>query len=269
MIQLQVLISAYGAKGIQSVASLPHPEVEGVSYLVSWQYADDSPEIPRSLLDRKDFTVIPTSTRGLSINRNLALEASSAPLLLLGDDDIIYSREYLLAVIEAFRSHPDVDFICFRYKSERHPVDHPVSELRLTKPPWWLISFCMAFRRDVIEKSGVRFDERFGIGAEFPSAEESVFLNDLLRKGIKALYLPVTVAEHPGATTVMRTETMPDFISAKAAAFVKIYPLTWPMRMITHALRFSDSMKERQRYISIWLDAVRRFRQKPHGRKKS
>ncbi len=260
MTQLQVLISAYGEEGLRRVASLPHPEVDGVSYLVSWQYGDDAPVIPQELLDRKDFTVIPTPTRGLSVNRNLALEASSAPLLLLGDDDIIYTEEYLLRVIDSFNRYPDIDFICFRYHSENHPVVHPAEERHLSTPPWWLISFCMAFRRSAMEKTGVRFDERFGIGAEFPSAEESVFLNDLLRKGIKAMYLPLTVAEHPGATTVMKTETMPDFISAKAAAFVKIYPLSWPLRMMTHALRFSPSWKERRRYLRIWMEAVGRFR---------
>ena len=69
---LQVLIVAYGREGIDSVASLAHPEVEGVEYLVSWQTADcleltvAAPEeiqaaIPAALREREDFRIFPST----------------------------------------------------------------------------------------------------------------------------------------------------------------------------------------------------------------
>lgn len=259
MAELQILIAAYGKKGIDSIASMPHPEMQGVEYLVSWQYGDDKPEIPRSLAERKDFKIVPTSTRGLSVNRNLTLEMATGEILLISDDDVCYTSDQLRAVIEAFRQRPGIDFICFKYDSKDFPVAHPEKECVLRMPPWWLVSFCMAFRRKAVEDSGIRFNERFGIGAEFTSAEESVFLFDLLQAGFKAMYLPISVVSHPGDTTVMRIGDQPDFIRAKAASFCRIYPLTWPLRMATHSWRFSPELSQKARYLRTWLDGVKAY----------
>lgn len=262
MNKLQVLICAFGKKGIESIASLPHPEVEGVTYTVSWQYADDKPIIPKELLDRKDFTVIPTPTRGVAVNRNLTLDAATAPLLLFSDDDVLYTEEYLQKVIRSFHNRPKADFICFRYKSEVYPVEHPDIELEVTTPPSWVTGFNMACRLDILKKTNVRFNTRFGIGAEFPSGEEPVFIRDLIKAGAKGIYMPLTVAEHPGDTTVMRSGKNPEFIQTKGAAFLIIHPYTWPLRMLTHAWRYSSNWKEKYQYAQHWLEGVRRYKNK-------
>ena len=46
--------------------------------------------------------MITTSTRGVGVNRNIALEHASGEILLIADDDMRYIDGYENAVIEAF-----------------------------------------------------------------------------------------------------------------------------------------------------------------------
>ncbi|MDE5843550.1 MAG: glycosyltransferase [Muribaculaceae bacterium] len=260
---LQVLIVAFGAKGIESIARLPHPQVEGVEYIVSWQYADDVPVVPESLLKRKDFRILPTPTRGVARNRNLALDAATAPIVLESDDDVFYTEEQLLSVIRAFDEHPEADYINFRYHSDDNPIPRFDAEFDMRRPPrGWYIggAFEMAFRLQPIRRRQIRFNELFGIGAEFPAGEEDLFINDVLRAGLKAIHLPITIVTHPGTTTSMRMEQADSFIRTKGAVFTYLHPLSWPLRMLAHARRFSTSPREIARYIRAWMRGARDIR---------
>lgn len=160
MIQLQVLIVAFGRKGIESVASLPHPQMEGVEYIVSWQYGDDAPDVPEALLARPDFRVMPTPTRGVALNRNLTLAAASAPIVLESDDDVSYTPAQLRRVIDAFSQRPDVDFISFMYESDLNPREYPDHEFDLRDAPkgYFIGGIEMAFRPEPFKKLGIRFN---------------------------------------------------------------------------------------------------------------
>lgn len=256
MTQLQILIVAYGRKGIESVATLPHPAVEGVEYIVSWQLGGGSDVVPDEILHRSDFKVLPSNTTGVTRNRNLALDAASAPLVLLSDDDVYYTEEQLLSVIETFREYPDADYINFAYRSDDNPIYRPDTVIDLSGP-WKGFSiggaFEMAFRLDSIRKHNIRFNELFGIGHEFPSGEEDCFLYDILNSGLKGIYVPKVVVTHPDTTTAMRDGLTASFIRTKGAVFTIIHPRTWFLRMITHTLRFKGPFKDRIAYLQAWL----------------
>lgn len=263
MTELQVLIVAYGRKGIESIAGLAHPMVDGVEYIVSWQTAGDRTDVPRTLAARPDFRIFPSDTRGVARNRNLALDAASAPLVVLSDDDVSYTEERLRSVIRAFKEHPQADYISFRYHSSHNPLPQHDREADLRRPPkGWGIggAFTMAFRLDPIRRHGIRFNELFGIGAEFPSGEEDLFLHDILRAGLTAIFLPIDIVTHENDTTAMRTHSSDTFIRTKGAVFSILFPLSWSARMLLHARRFSPLARERRRYIRAWLSGRRDLR---------
>ena len=128
--KLQVLICTYGSDGIERVASASHPKIEGIEYFVSWQ-TDGDKEIPIGL-QRTDFHILRSATKGLSVNRNIALSKATAPLLLISDDDVDYTEEGLRSVIDAFHRHKDMDIVTFRYESSSHTKYYPkgTSDLR-------------------------------------------------------------------------------------------------------------------------------------------
>jgi hypothetical protein len=57
--------------------------------------------------------MISTETRGVGINRNLALQLAKGDILLFADDDLVYYDGALNGVVEAFREFPDADVIFF------------------------------------------------------------------------------------------------------------------------------------------------------------
>lgn len=233
---LQVLICTYGEDGIKRVAAGNHPEVAGVEYLVSWQ-TDGNTTIPASL-DREDFTIHTSHTKGLSANRNIALSLASAPLLLISDDDVDYSESGLRSIIEAFDTHKDMDILTFRYESSSHSKYYPESPCDLSTPErgYFVTSFEIALRKDSV-KGKLWFNENFGIGSIFPSGEEDVFIKECLNAGLKGLFLPITIARHDGTTTSERNLMLPARPQTKGAVFLCLHPHDWPLRMIAHALR--------------------------------
>lgn len=261
--KLQVLICTYGAEGLNRIARGNHPAADGVEYLVSWQTGDaGESEIPVSLR-RPDMKIYPSSTKGLSVNRNLAIEKSTAPLLLIGDDDVSYSREGLETVIEAFGSHPDCDLLTFRYRSDSHPRFYPDEECSIFIPHkrYFVCSIEIAFRSSSI-KDRIRFNENFGIGATFPAGEEDIFLNDCKRMGLKGVHIPVEIERHEGPTTSDRYLMSVSRPMTKGAVLLRLYPMTWTARMIVHAMREIKPWRKGLvpspwSFVKNWLRGVR------------
>lgn len=233
---LQVLICAYGMEGIRRVADGKHPAVPGVEYLVSWQVSE-TPVIPKEL-ERDDFKVFITDTKGLSVNRNIALSKASAPLLLISDDDADYTEDQLQTVMSAFKNHPDADLIAFRYASVNSHKSYPAASFSLSCPPkgYFTSSIELAFRKDAV-KDRIWFNENFGIGATFPAGEENLFINDCLEAGLKGIYVPEYIVRHDAPTTSGRNLRSAERPQTKGAIFLHMNPRTWPLRMLAHAVR--------------------------------
>lgn len=254
--RLEVLICTFGEEGIARVQQCRHPRVEGVRYLVSWQLPEGNAAIPEELRRRDDFKILVHRDRGLSRNRNHAMEAAAAPLLLTADDDVEYTATSLAMVITEFEAHPECDILCFAHDSEEEPVkSYPEFDLRHPSRGWYLTSFELAMRLRVARQ--VRFDERFGIGASFPAGEEDVLLHTMLRSGIRGRYLPHKVCMHRGLTTCFRLGTAQG-AEIKGAVFTILHPLAWPAYMLRHALR--EHSRSPLTYIKGWLRGVRKFR---------
>ena len=236
--ELQVMICTYGKEGLQRVASASHPRLEGVEYLVCFQNADSEEVTLPEKLGREDFKLIITNTKGLSINRNIALSQATAHLLLISDDDADYTEEGLKTVIDSFRENPESDIISFQYDSTTTRKFYPNESVSLVHPPkgYFISSIEIAMRRDSVQGK-IWFNENFGIGAKFPSGEEDVFLRDCLNRGLNGIFIPKTIVRHDGTTTSGRNYMLPSRPQTKGALFLHLHPRQWPLRMIAHAIR--------------------------------
>ncbi len=260
------MICTYGKDGIERVAAANHPHTEGVEYLVSWQ-KDGASDIPTALL-RNDFKIVASDTKGLSKNRNIALSNATAPLLLVSDDDVVYTKERLHAVIDAFDTHQEADILTFRYESSSHSKFYPSLQCDLSTPEkgYYLTSFEIALRKDSV-RGKIWFNENFGIGALFPSGEEDVFIKDCLDSGLKGLFIPLTINRHDGTTTSGRNLMLPSRPQTKGAVFLRLHPRQWPLRMIAHALREIPLWRKGLvpsplSYCLNWIKGVKIARQK-------
>lgn len=260
-IELQVLICTFGEAGIRRIAEASHPRIPGVEYIVSWQLGDSDGNIPEAL-QRDDFRILLSDTRGLSRNRNIAIDAATATICLIADDDLSYDPDAFRNIIDVFKADPQLDIAAFRY-SGSDSKHYPEHEFDLRRPPkgYYITSFELAFRRKRIAASGIRFDLRFGIGAEFPSGEENIWLHQLLQADMKGKFFPITIANHEALTTGSRLGADPEFIRTKGAVMRILFPRSWPLRLLTHAIRnFRHPAIPTGLYIRSWLAGAKEIK---------
>lgn len=259
-IKLEVLICTIGAEGMARVATSAHPAVPGVLYTVCWQQPDGPLTAPDALTSRADFRVLATPTRGLSVNRNFALEHACGECLLIGDDDVDYSAQGLAELIAAFEEHAEADILCCRYLCRgRHvkPYGEGVFDVRRAPKGWYATSFEIALRGHGV-CSVTPFNEHFGLGAPlFRAGEEDVWLYDCRRRGARALGVPVTIGEHNADTTSERHGRDDWYVMTKGAVLSHIKPRSWRLRVLVHALREKRAGRwPLSRYVRLAFDGA-------------
>lgn len=140
-------------------------------------------------LDGHKVTLISTKTRGVGLNRNLALTAADSEIVLFADDDMTYYDGYAEAVVRAFDEMPKADLLVFSvdYVKNGQIIKkrrNPVKRLRF----WNSLKHgacVLAARRSALMRARVCFSHLFGGGCIYGSGEDSLFLLDCLRSGLR------------------------------------------------------------------------------------
>lgn len=237
-IKLQVLICTLGEAGIKRIVEAHHPNIPEVEYLVSWQLPDQDVEIPEELKRRRDFKIIKSNTIGIAINRNNAIDNATAPIAIMTDDDVTYTKEELLNVIKQHEYHTEADLITFKYASSQYPKIYPNNIFNLKNPPkgYYVTCFEITFKTNKI-KNIVSFNKHFGFHTTFHGGEEDVFIYDAIKSGLNCIFIPNFLGTHNHSTTGDRDANKPESIITKGAIFYHTHKWTWPLRMMIHAKR--------------------------------
>lgn len=239
MLTLDVLIATYMPEGILRVADMDLPVVDGVCYIVSWQQHGDAP-VPEVLASRTDMLIDRFGQKGVSLNRNNAIELATADILLMADDDLRYTPDRLRAVVETFEKNPDVDYASFMYEGEHKTYPSEACDLTGNLPKgFYQTTFEVAVRRDS-PAGKLRFHAAFGPGAPiFHSGEDEMFLLTALRLGIRCRFFPIVITTHNGPTTGNRPITDPKVLQGMGAFIFYLYPFTFIPRIPLKAWRLA------------------------------
>lgn len=199
--RLEIAVCTYGADGIRRLAKSHLPEIEGVGYVVSWQCSEGC-DVPEALSSRADVAVFRSEGKGLSRNRNSALDRCHASLVLIADDDVDFDTEGLLRAMDAAEAHPEhgiFTFMVTRPDQPRYPAEPTVLGRRMPKG-YWVSSVEIMLRP---AKTGdLRFDTRFGLGSgEFGCGEEQLFVLTALRRGVGGMFFPIVIGHHDNRST--------------------------------------------------------------------
>lgn len=250
-VRLQVLVSTYGPEAMRAWSEASHPKVAGVEYLVCWQQPDSDAPVPVNVAGREDMRVFVHHTRGLSKNRNHALERASAPLLLIADDDVTYTGAGLQSVIGSFDENPEAAILTFNFAptGEKKPGANFRFDLRKAPRGHYVSSIEIAMRREV-KDSGLRFDENFGVNGKWVCGEEQLFLHQAIKCGWQAQHLPLTICRHDSPTTTVTADARA-ITEAKGALFRRMHPTSWPLHLLAHILR--APVGHRLTYLRSWL----------------
>ena len=236
---LEVMIATCGPDGGRKVAAMNLPVIPGVKYLVSWQEPGEN-AVPDELASRDDVRIIFLKGYGLSRNRNNCFDNATGDILLIADDDLEFYPDGLSEIRRIFKEHPELEYGSFRYDSDV-PKFYPQKESSLARLPkgFSQSSVEIALRRESLAGK-LRFNEDFGLGAPvFTAGEEELFLKKARNNGLHCRFFPVTIANHPGATTGVRECLADGALLARGAVTVVEYPLTAVLRIPLGAWRVS------------------------------
>lgn len=200
--------------------------------------------------------MITTDTRGVGVNRNIALMYADADICLFADDDVTYTDDMENIVVSEFEAHPDADVMIFHLDTD-DPLRKQVKYAKtkkcgpFTRMPWG--GFRIAFRLNAVRKANLWYTTLFGGGCKFPSGEDSMWLHDGKKKGLTFYVSDKTIGTVSFRESTWFTGADERFFYAKGAYYQAVHPKTLALWTGYFALR-SRSMcdmpwREKQRWM--------------------
>lgn len=149
--------------------------------------------------DGNKVELVSSADRGVGKNRNKALMYATGEYLMCSDQDMIYVDGYDKIVEDAFKKCPNADIIVFNLEYLNRFTPARKEKGKFKKVHLWN---CMrygtarvAIRKSAIDKACLSFSTLYGGGARYSSGEDSLFIREAFRKGLKMYTSPVVIAK--------------------------------------------------------------------------
>lgn len=192
---------------------------------------------------------------GVAKSRNAVIDAASGKYLLFCDDDVevnlpgvLNGVRHLEASRQAIVLGRSVD------AAGQHRKSYPTRVSRLTRfNSAKAATYEMLIDVAQVRRAGVRFDERFGAGAELYLADEYIFVTDLLAAGLTGEAIPEVFGIHPGTSSGERWGTDHD-AHARAVALNRVFGRVAPVARLLFALRQGRRFGDWRRVLSFLTD---------------
>ena len=135
--------------------------------------------------------------RGVGLSRNTALMHADGDICLFSDEDVVLEKGYAEALRNAYRQYPDADMILFNVKVA--PARRTYWIAQPGRVHWYNYgrypAYSISGKLDALQRANVHFSLLFGGGAKYSNGEDSLFLRDCLRAGLKIYAVPVCIGE--------------------------------------------------------------------------
>lgn len=155
----------------------------------------DRNEIEEFVYNGNKIKYLSFNERGVGLNRNNTLMRATAEICILADDDIVFLDGYDKKIKKWFDENPNADVIIFNLiekPKKRYVINkkfkvgyHNYMKFGATR---------IAFRRRSITRAGITFNLHFGGGAEFSAGEDTLFLNECLKRKLNIIAVPEFIA---------------------------------------------------------------------------
>ena len=135
--------------------------------------------------------------KGVGLSRNNALLRAKAEVVLFSDEDIVYHEDYAKKILQAFEENPGADMLLFNMEVEADRATYHIAKKHRVhfynsgRYP----TYSFAVRREKLHKANITFSLLFGGGAKYSNGEDSLFLMECLKKGMKVYALPIEIGK--------------------------------------------------------------------------
>lgn len=149
--------------------------------------------------DGNTVKLISSADRGVGKNRNKALMHTTGEYVINADQDMIFADGYSQIIEEAFNKFPKADMIIFslEYLNRFTPGKNQTKKFKRLRL-WNSMRYGTAravIRRGAIEKNCLSYSTLYGGGAKYCSGEDSLFIREAFRKGLKIYIAPTVIAK--------------------------------------------------------------------------
>lgn len=219
---------------------------------------------PNLHISDKGILIISEKESGLSRSRNQAIMNSKRDICHVSDDDLKYVPDFKLIIEMAYSDNPEADVIVFQIKTN----DGEKYKDYRTEKKWLNImdvakisSVEISFKRKSILSKKIYFDENFGLGTNFPTGEEFIFLTDAIKKGLKILYIPVPIVIHPQESSG-KDFNHEKLIEAKGAMLFRIFGIAGYFYSFLFSFKkYNNSNFSFLNFTKNMLKGIKKYRQ--------
>lgn len=199
----------------------------------------DVNSIEQFSVGKQNITYLNFAERGVGLNRNNALMRANADVCLFADDDMVYEDDYVQIIEKAYAEFPDADVIIFNLiekEAKRYIIEKPsrVGKLNFLRYGAARVSFKLSS----VRANGIYFNQCFGGGTEHSHGEDSIFLADCLKKGLRVYAYPAYIAtlteERP---STWESDDMEKYIKDQGVLYRQISRRWWKLLCLQDAFR--------------------------------
>lgn len=199
----------------------------------------DVNSIEQFSVGKQNITYLNFAERGVGLNRNNALMRANADICLFADDDMVYENDYVQTIEKAYAEFPDADVIIFNLiekEAKRYIIEKPsrVGKLNFLRYGAARVSFKLSS----VRANGIYFNQCFGGGTEHSHGEDSIFLSDCLKKGLRVYAYPAYIAtlteERP---STWESDDMEKYIKDQGVLYRQISKRWWKLLCLQDAFR--------------------------------
>lgn len=208
----------------------------------------DRYEYREFLKNQSKVKMITTSERGVGKNRNNALMYATGEICIFGDDDMIYMDNYPEIVRKAFEELPEADIIIFNIETVGTETRSRRLNTQIKKVHMFNAlnygAARIAVRREELMKKNIWFSLLYGGGAPYSSGEDSLFLTEAIRKGMKIYVYPVKIADIEQGTSTWFNGYTAKYFEDRGIWIANAFPKLKYLLSIYYSYRLRKVTKE-------------------------
>ena len=147
-------------------------------------------------LNENTVKIFSITERGIAKSRNQALKISNSDICILADDDMQFSNEYKEIAINAYKNNV-ADIIIFNLIDDNDELNRKNKTVKNIN----IFNYMnygaarITFKNASIKEKNISFKEAFN-GNPLPACgEDTLFLRDALKKGLKIIAVPEALAK--------------------------------------------------------------------------
>lgn len=196
--RMQLLVSALGK---EPLALAEEMQIDSDAIIVNQtdHYAYEE-------LEYRGYTLrcFSMAERGVGLSRNHALLRADHEISVFADEDIVYAPGYEKVILDAFAEHPEADMLLFNVQAAPGRETYHITEYgRVRRHNCGRYpTYSFAVKTEAVHKRNITFSLLFGGGARYSNGEDSLFIQECIKKGMRVYKVPYAIGkEKPREST--------------------------------------------------------------------